>query len=281
MSRKPAHHRIIVTSDWHCGASTGLTRADRRYGQSELIAYEERRLELWHCFSNAMLELGYLDELWVVGDMVNGPIDGRARRDNLVQMIDQQEMMAIDILEWIQANMKTGSGKRWDLSSTVIVEGTEWHCGDGTPEHRIAGIVGATATKGKIFYRNGFAFDIKHYVGGSHRAHLLGNSLVQEYMAAVANHNQHGTPVPDVVIRAHRHTWVRRDGVALRDGVKVPWSAIMLPALEAWGSDFAKRLSANVYPDVGFVCVDILGGTTPTLSITPHLFHLTTQAPKG
>ena len=259
--------RIIVTSDWHCGAATGLTNMDMDCGKSELVPYQDRREELWNIFTRVMLDNAEADELWVVGDVINGPHRGEAKRDNLNNVIDQQCVMATYIFDWIRDHTK--------INKFLIVEGTEWHVGDGTAERGIAQRVGAVATKGKIVERHGMFIDVKHGIGGSNRPHLHGNSLLAEYEAAVSNANRHGTKIPDVIIRAHRHVFDKREGICMRNGNKAFWVGVILPALQTWGSDYAKRVHASTFPDVGLVVLEV--GRGEGIRISSNIFNLRSQ----
>lgn len=259
-------YRIIVTSDWHCGAATGLTNMEMDCGKSELVPYQERRTELWNMFTSTMKKLHVADEMWVLGDVINGPGSRVAKRDNLNNVLEQQCTMAEYIFDWIRQHTT--------IEKFLIVEGTEWHVGDGEMERSLAGRIGAAVTKGKIVTRAGVAFDIRHAIGGSNRPHLHGNALVQEYDAAVANANRHGTAIPNVIIRAHRHVFDKHESVCYRDGQMQMWTGIILPSLQAWGSDYAKKVSGSLFPDVGFVCIDVYEGKW---EVTPYLFHLKSQ----
>ena len=259
--------RIVITSDWHCGAATGLTDMNMDYGKSELIPYQDRRQELWDQFTKVMLDYVYADEMWVVGDVINGPFKGEAKRDNLNNVIDQQCAMAAHIFDWVRNHT--------DISKFMIVEGTEWHVGDGSAERGIASRVGAVATKGKIIERDGYYIDVKHGIGGSNRPHLHGNMLLAEYEAAVSNANRHGTKIPDLIIRAHRHVYDKREGICMKGDLKAFWVGVILPAMQAWGSDYAKRVNASTFPDVGLVVVDLKRGEEMT--VESHIFNLRSQ----
>ena len=261
-------HKIIVTSDWHCGAATGLTNMGKDYGKNELIPYQDRREELWFHFTTRLLNYCVdADELWVVGDVINGPFRGEAKRDNLNNVIDQQCAMAVDIFDWIC--------KHTHIGKFLIVEGTEWHVGDGSAERGIAARIGAQATKGKIIDRGGVLIDVKHGVGGSNRPHLHGNALLAEYEAAVSNANRHGTKIPDIIMRAHRHVFDKREGICIRNGQKTAWVGMILPSLQAWGSDYAKKVHASTYPDIGFAVIDVKGDRG--FDISTYIFNMRSQ----
>jgi hypothetical protein len=261
-------YKIVVTSDWHCGSSVGLANMERDYGKNELVPYQNRRQELWDKFTEGMREVSPFNELWLIGDAVNGPGNGAAKRDNLVNVIEQQVVIATDILDWVMCECK------WN-GEILICEGTEWHVSDGRSENDIAKYLGKRATKGKIITRRGIKFDVKHFVSGSNKPQNFGNSLGAEYHAAVANASHHGTPTPDVIIRAHRHLWARRDGYRVLNGKIRPWYAIGLPALQCWGSDYAKKVSGGLFPDIGFV--EIIIEPNGKLNIEPHLFFIKSQ----
>jgi len=240
---------------------------DKHYGKNELVEYADRREELWVLFTDTLKEIKTFNELWIIGDIVNGPSSGIAKRDNLENAMERQILYARDILDW----MKKEFGRNW---KALVVEGTEWHVGEGAAEASIAESLNTTATKGKILERHGLYFDVKHKIGGSNRPHLNGNALIQEYDAAVANANQHGTKIPDVIIRAHRHLWSHREGTCCRNGMKLPWHALILPSLQAWGSDYGKKVTGSLFPDIGFVHIDIVDRKT---MVFPHLFHIRSQ----
>lgn len=260
-------YRIVIMSDLHCGAATGLTNMEMDYSKSELLPYQDRREELWKMFTITMKEIGQFEELWVLGDIINGPVNGISKRDNLNNVTEQQTLMALDIFEWIREECNADHG-------VVIVEGTEWHVGDGGAENDIANYFGTRSTKGTVITVGGVNIDIKHKIGGSNRPHLHGNMIVAEYEAAVSNANHHGTKIPDLLIRAHRHLYDYKEGVCLRNGAMRKWAGMILPSLQAWGSDYGKRVCASLFPDVGFVHVDITG---EDFTVVPHIFHLKSQ----
>ena len=231
--------RILVMSDPHIGATTGLVPKGCDYSKP---FHKERRQELHNNFWRVIDELGHIDHVICVGDAIHGPSKGKLTDEILVNEPDNQAGLAVDLFDQIGAD------------SGLLVHGTPWHVGDNaTPiEQEIADTIGWEFHKiAEEHTVNNLIFHVKHKIGGSNSPRTLGNALVNEHEAIIQNHVRHSVPtvLPDVLLRGHRHVFHQRGDE--------DWIGFILPCLQAWGGNIAVQMTATYYPTVGLMWFDV------------------------
>jgi ribosomal protein S27AE len=237
--------RWVVISDPHCGGSTGLTPPEWS-PPAKLKPHKVRRDEMWGEFAKDINRLkadGGIAGVIAPGDIIQGT-PGREITDELIcNETRQQKNMAIDVLKFVGAE------------KGIIVHGTPQHVGEGAYpiEKEIADAMGYEFHKiAEQFEVRGTVFNIKHFIGGSNRAALVGNQLSVAYGEIIANMQAVGVPskAPHVLIRAHRHIFTARD--------YGHYMAVIAPCLQTWGAAFAVKYEGR-YPTPGIMWFDIYG----------------------
>lgn len=236
--------RILAVSDFHTGATTGLTPPDCNYDSPY---HRTRRKELWKCFEKEIKRLQPIDVVIADGDLVHGPSKTTARNEEILinELDNQADVVKIIFKDYIKA------------PKGVLTMGTNWHVGDNARpvEQRIAESLGYEFHKILEEYAvAGKRFHVKHKIGGSNDGRTLGNMLSKEYEHVLRNHERHGVPtnMPDVLLRAHRHVFHFRGNEM--------YASFILPCLQTWGGNVASELTSVEYPTVGIMWFDIEGG---------------------
>jgi hypothetical protein len=252
--------RVLVLSDPHTGASTGLTHPDYEVS-GKLKPHKTRRTELWKSFKSSLKDLGKIDHVIGVGDLIHGPAKGKVTDEILANESNKQKEMIIRIFEEIGAD--TG----------LLIHGTPWHVDEkAIPiEQEIADSLGYEFHKiAEEHEVNKVLFHVKHKIGGSNDPRTLGNMLTKEYETVCLNHIRHGVPsrVPDIILRGHRHVFHQRGDEK--------WIGFILPCLQAWGGNVAVQLTTVYYPTVGFMWFDIYTNGDFTYGV--NIFELKSQS---
>ncbi len=231
--------RVIILSDPHCGATTGLHVRHCKYDNP---FNKPRRIELQKVFWKTINKLKpFAHAIWV-GDMTHGPDKGRQNDEIMINEPENQAKEAVKLIKGVGA------------PEGLIVMGSKWHVGDtANPLEK-----GIADKVGYEFHRvaerhtvNNLNFHVKHKVGGSNSHRTLGNALLNEWESIVLNHTRHGVPdeLPDVILRGHRHVYHQR-------GDEV-WQGFILPCLQTWGGNIGADMVATYFPTVGLTYMDI------------------------
>lgn len=231
--------RVLVISDTHCGATTGLTPINCDYDKP---FHSARRLELKTRFWDTVDMLRPIHHVIGVGDVVHGPTKHQITDEILVNEPGNQAELVVDILNKIGAE------------SGLLVHGTPWHVGDSVVpiEKEIADDVGYEFHKiAEQHEVNNLTFHVKHKIGGSNSPRTIGNTLINEHEAILQNHARYDVPnrLPDVILRGHRHVFHNRGDER--------WQGFILPCLQAWGGNIAVQMTATYYPTIGLMWFDI------------------------
>lgn len=232
--------RVLVMSDTHTGATTGLLPKRCDYDKP---LHRDRRIELKTRFWEDIEAFKPIDHIIMDGDLIYGPSERKRATDELlvVEPKNQAELV-IDLINDI------------GVESGLIVHGTPWHVGESAIpiEKEIADTVGFEfhKTAEQHEYSNAI-FHVKHKVGGSNAVNTFGNVLVNEYNAMLQNHERYDVPhkMPNIILRAHRHVFHFRGDER--------WSGFILPCLQAWGGVISVQMTATYYPTTGFMIFDI------------------------
>jgi hypothetical protein len=236
---KKKNKRVLVMSDPHIGATTGLVPLKCDYDKP---FHKDRREELKTLFWGTIDSLGKIDHCISVGDSIHGPSKGTLNDEALVNEPANQADLAVQLFKDIGAD------------SGLLVHGTPWHVGDTARpiEHDIADAIGYEFHK--IAEQHEFSnliFHVKHKIGGSNSPRTIGNALVNEYEAILANHARYEVPniLPNIILRGHRHVYANRGNEQ--------WQGFILPCLQTWGGNIAVQMTATYYPTVGLMFFDI------------------------
>lgn len=147
-----------------------------------------------------------------VGDLIEG--NHHETTQLITQRIDTQEQMAVAVLE---EAMKLAGFRRGD--QIRFVTGTPAHDGNGLQSvERIARSILDTDQDGRVSYdrlrfrAGGHLFDVAHQPGSGPggRAWVYGNSFQAWLKSLYYESLETGQPVPNYVIRAHYHTYLKR-----------------------------------------------------------------------
>ena len=239
MAKKKKDKRVLVISDPHIGATTGLLSRNCDWDSP---FHRPRRNELKTLFWDTVDSLGHIDHIISVGDTLHGPTKGKLTDEIMINEPMNQAEVVVDLFKDIGA--ETG----------LLVHGTPWHVGDNARpiEHQIADALGYEFHKiAEQHEINNLIFHVKHKVGGSNSPRTIGNALVNEYEAVLANHARYSVPsiLPHILLRGHRHVYTDRGNEQ--------WRGFILPCLQTWGGNIAVQMTATFYPTVGLMFFDI------------------------
>jgi hypothetical protein len=239
MAKKKKDKRVLIMSDPHIGATTGLVPRQCDYDKP---FHKPRRKELKSLFWDTVDSLGHIDHVISVGDSIHGPSKGTLNDEALVNEPANQADLAVELNKYIGAD------------SGLLVHGTPWHVGDTAKplEQEIADAVGYEFHKiAEQHEVNNLIFHVKHKVGGSNSPRTIGNALINEQEAIVQNHVRYDVPniLPNIILRGHRHVYTFRGNEQ--------WVGFILPCLQAWGGNIAVQMTATYYPTVGIMFFDI------------------------
>ena len=205
-----------------------------------------------------------------VGDLVEG--NHHETTQLITQRIDTQEEMAVAVLE---EGMKLAGFRRGDIIR--FVTGTPAHDGNGLQSiERIARSILDTDQDGRVSYDRlrfmvrGQLFDVAHQPGSGPggRAWLYGNSFQAWLKSLYYESLETGQPVPNYVIRAHYHTYLKR--VVHNMTGDVVTTGYILPAWKLKDEHVYKR-QAHALGSIGMLImrIDKAGCVTDDLQRIP------------
>jgi len=180
--------RILILSDLHCGASTGLTPINNKWQQSDLSA------TLFNLYQQWIDELGPFDIAIVNGDA----IDGTGDRSGGTEQITTDRLEQCDIaIECLKAT---------NAKQIHLIAGTPYHTGNAEDfEKVIADKLGGQFHSRGFFNINGREFNLKHKIGASSVPHGRLTPLAREILQNREWHLEGTEPLADVLIRSHVH----------------------------------------------------------------------------
>jgi hypothetical protein len=204
---------VIVVSDLHCGSSLGLT-AEQRMPMAEGGGYDPSRFQLdvakaWKDFFKVHVPKvtrgAKKRVLCVNGDIIDGAHHNTvALATNNLQI---QETWAISLLK--------EAAKGFDEVYCTL--GTEAHTQPGgQSDERIAVAIGAvknddgmSASWQQWLDVDGIVINIAHHIGTTSSAAYESSAVMREMVAALVEAGQWEQRLPDVIIRSHRHRFIR------------------------------------------------------------------------
>lgn len=233
--------RGATIADLHAGHVAGLTPPGWRIDPTRGKTAEQRALsrqilkleeECWDYFVHKARQIRPLDFLNIVGDC----IDGRGEKSGGLELLtaDREE----------QCDMAEVAIKKLKAKKIVMVRGTGYHTGDYEEwENRIAKELGAEIRDHAWPEVHGVVFDLKHFVRAGQLPHTRSSGVAKEWLHNFLWSEHKRQPRADVIVRAHAHCYAFVGGVG--------WAGMVCPALQAAGTRFGKKCSAEV--DYGLI----------------------------
>jgi len=240
--------RGIIISDLHCGHELGITppswqwRLDKS-SQSRIANLARLQRETWKIFWNPIKKQEYHFAFWI-GDLVDGPGKKSGGAEHLTTAQDDQTDIAAEIV------MKVGAKYNY------IVRGTPYHVGDSDEwEDDVADKVKYSGMHVEIGDQlfpevGGVVFDLKHHTGKTSVPHGITTGPKKAHVHNLLRAERKMAPKADVTIRGHIHEY---NFIKNRN-----WTGITMPALQAMGCRYARKLDSQV--DYGFLEVEVRGG---------------------
>lgn len=244
---------VTVISDLHIGSSVGfcpvrgITLAEG--GRYEPSRFQKSTYRSFHNFIEYSQHLGESADtrtLVINGDTIDG------FHHNTVALVTNniqvQEGAAIELLKNI--------AKEYD--QVFVVRGTEAHVQSGAQaEERIAAAIGATPNEDQASWWqlwldvDGVIFNIAHHISTTSSAAYESSAVMREMTAALVEAGQWGQKLPDVIIRSHRHRYIKVAIPSIRGEIQ----AVVTPAWQL-RTPFIERIDRMRMPHIGgIVCV--------------------------
>ena len=221
--------RVLVISDLHCGAHTGLTPFPWQTTQKQADAY--------NMYYQWVTNNGPYDHVIVNGDA----IDGTDSKGGGVEAITTDRIEQCKIAE--VAIREAG------CKSIHIIAGTPYHVGNAEDFESVLAVNLGATFKGHGFYNiEGIEFNIKHKVGTSSLPHLKLAPLAKEILQNKMWYLEGVEPKADVLIRSHTHSYSQVDSQGC--------IAFVTPALQSMGNRYGSRQCTGVV-NFGLIIIDV------------------------
>ena len=242
---KDSCRTIMAISDGHCGHEAGICPPKwHQYIKTDKLLRQAK--ETWQWYSE-MCDLIKPNTVFVVGDM----LDGKGEASGGSELISS---------DWkIQVAMATAVIERTGAKICEMCFGTPYHTGKTDDyEGFIAEKLNNKGIKTKISGHgvpiiHQIQFSIKHKVGNSTIDYGRATAVKKEKMWATLWSERDQMPKIDVLLRGHVHYHQ-----AIKD--YSAW-AIIMPALQGWGSKFGVRQCSGIV-DTGLIWFKICDGDT-------------------
>lgn len=247
-------HRILVISDTHCGNLAGLTppgwwRKDCEWQEP-----------FWNWFTEAVKQVGPVDDLVINGDAVDG--EGKAGSSHhLTTNVKDQQEMAKEIADQIKADRRH------------FVRGTGFHTDSALAyEDAIAEAFNTEAQDDLRLQVNGRKLHFRHVVGRSDTPYGQYTQVAKELTNELMQGSFEGYDPADILVRSHVHYHA---AMSVGDGVSgLPRIAFTTPSLELRGpksGPYVRRLRTWLY-HVGITLIEIT--ETGEAFVRPILYPL-------
>ena len=193
---------LLVISDTHCGSDVGLAPVEFKTGKGNIISHGSNALQAWlwatyqRCLADAYEIIGKNKfNLLINGDV----IEGIHHRSPEVISTYWEEHLAI-AEECLAPVAKKAN-------ETYVVKGTECHTLEleNTLADRLGAVEGVAKEKW-LFEMCGNLIDATHHISATGRSYLEGSALSIFMGNARQSYARAGHRVPEIFIRAHRHT---------------------------------------------------------------------------
>lgn len=233
--------RVVALADMHCGHRAGLTPPDFQdsttAGPKKRRRYAQFQQQVWKFYAKTLAELQPIDDLFVVGDAVDGKGERSGGTEQLTLARTEQVEQAVACINEAKAKQ------------VYMIYGTAYHTGlDDDWEDLIAERVGAEISGHESIEVYKTVFDLKHFVGGSGVPHTRDTAINREELWNMVWAYDGVQPRADILIRAHVHYFrYGGDGRRLR---------MTLPALQGYGSKYGIRKCSGTI-SIGLVHFDV------------------------
>jgi hypothetical protein len=261
---------LLVVSDLHVGSTAGLCpRGGLQCDDGVIVPPSDNQLELIKAFDDMVsfaLSIKRVKHRALIcnGDLIDGFHHGTVAITT--NNIDRQEAGAVEILQEV-------AGK---FDKVYINRGTEVHVGQsGQSEERIARIIGAVQNEQGNYssYQtwldvDGLIFNIAHHIQTTSSAAYESSAPMRELVAAMVEAGQWGQPMPDVLIRSHRHRYSQVIIPSRKGEIRVA----VTPGFQL-RTPFVERIDRMKLPNIGGLIIIVEDGQC---QIIPRVYQFAT-----
>ena len=240
---------IVCIADTHIGSMTGLCPADGiNLDGGATFAPNPFVKEMWrvwlHFWGKYVPEVTRgASQVIVVhnGDIIDG---NHHNAVDFISNVNDQESAAIQLFRPV--------AKRWPL---YIIRGTEVHCDKSNQStERIAAALGAvrdetinSASWLQLWLQvEGVVLQFAHHIGVTSSAAYESSAPMRELVAGLVESTQWGAPMPDVVVRSHRHRYIKVEIPSHKGSIQ----ATITPAWQL-RTPFVERIDRMRMPHIG------------------------------
>lgn len=194
--------RIAVVSDLHCNSTVGLWPPD--FVGADGVTKPQNRVQqwLWERWLDFCSQVRPDDLVVINGEPVQGVHASKDLQIMTVSEVDQ-ERAAAKVLQPLASNR------------LYMVRGTPWHdSAMGMEAERVAQLVGAVPSP--LGESSRFSLWLQHDEKLFHFTHHIANTVggvyettapAREIAMAKLEYLENGQPIPDVMVRSHRHRY--------------------------------------------------------------------------
>lgn len=235
---------IVIVSDLHCGAQTGLTPPNNQLEERKIDTAKKNKFsllerEIWNWFKKTVQSIGKVDLCICNGDAIDGPGERSGGTEQLATDRNIQVRMAIECLETVKAR------------KYLMTYGTGYHVGDKEDhEDNVAAALNAKIGAHEWVDAEGVIFDIKHHIGNSNVPHGRATAPLREGFWNTLWAADQLQPNANVLVRSHVHHF---DFAGNHRRL-----CLTTPALQGFGTKYGSRRCSGLV-EVGllvFYCKD-------------------------
>ena len=251
---------IVAVSDLHIGSTMGLC-AEKVYvaGTGTYLPnkYQTTLLNFWRhfWFEHVPLQTKDADEVYVVinGDILDGV------HHQTIEIISNswrvQEQAAVELL--------TDTFRKVKHNGLFVVRGTDVHVGQsGTSEERIARELKAELNDLDEYSSwqwnldvDDVVFNFAHHISTTSSAAYETSAPMRELIAGMIEAEQWNQPMPDVVVRSHRHRFIPVSIPSIRGRIH----SVITPAWQL-RTPYVEKIDRMRMPHIGGVIFKIEDG---------------------
>lgn len=265
---------ITIVSDLHVGSSLGLCpREGLQLGEAGMYLPSPLQLSVWGAWESfiewSLRESEGAESASLVtnGDVVEGV------HHNTVALatsnIQVQEAGAIAII--------SQAAKRYD--KLYMIRGTEAHVQPSAQsEERIATACGAEISEDGLrswwqlwLEVDGVVINLAHHIGTTSSAAYESSAVMRELVAAIVEAGQWGQRLPDVVVRSHRHRFIKLSIPSQRGEIQ----AVVTPGWQL-RTPFVERVDRMRLPHIGGLILIVEDGRC---QVRHKIYPMKTQEP--
>lgn len=257
---------ITIVSDLHAGSAAGLCPESVLLDDGGIYTPSPVQAELYRAWKAYHARKRQGKHVLVVnGDLIDG--DHHKTVSIVTNNIAVQERMAVDLITPIL--------RYYDR--VYVVRGTEAHVGaSGQSDERIASAIGAEAVDGnhsvyQLWLSHGNVLvNIAHHIGTTSSAAYESSAVMREMVAALVEAAQWRQTLPDIIVRSHRHRYIRVSIPAGQAGNERA-SEICAVVTPAWQlrTPYVERFDRMRLPHIGGIDIIIERGR---FTIDPYIY---------